>query len=56
MDLACPVGNWITTGSHTPPRPKNPGWGDTPGPTGMPANTVGDCPWSAAFAVAADNR
>jgi len=43
VDLACPLENVTTKGSHTPLE-KKPGCGEIPGPTGMPASRAGGCP------------
>lgn len=43
VDLACPFGKVATSGNQTP-REKKPGWGDTPGPAGIPAKNAGGCP------------
>lgn len=40
VDFACPLGKVITTGNQTPLE-KKPGCGETPGPTGIPANNAG---------------
>lgn len=40
IDLVCPIGNVTTNGNHTPLN-KNPGCGDTPGPTGKPPIIAG---------------